>query len=173
MKEIWKPLTHKKVKSNYYIISNYGRIYNIRDKRFIKGSITRKGYLRVNLASPKRGEGRLLVHRLVCDAFKLYKHNDKDTVNHIDGNKLNNRLDNLEWADYREQVNHAFSIGLNKTKYNEDFIRDICKAIRDGYTTPKKVCKYLNIEYDNGLRGLIYDIRERRTWINISKDYKW
>lgn len=52
---------------------------------------------------------KVYVHRLVAEAFL----SDRDeTVNHIDGNKLNNTLVNLEWVSYSENNSHAFKLGL-------------------------------------------------------------
>lgn len=69
-----------------------------------------KGYLRVPLS--KRGKKRLIfVHRLVATAF-IPNPENKATVNHKDGNKANNNVDNLEWATIQENTAHAKSSGL-------------------------------------------------------------
>lgn len=54
---------------------------------------------------------KVYVHRLVAEAFTDAR---DETVNHKDGNKLNNRFSNLEWVSYSENNSHAFRIGLKK-----------------------------------------------------------
>ena len=55
------------------------------------------------------------VHRLVAEAF-IPNPDNKDTVNHIDGNKQNNRVSNLEWVDRTEQMLHAYDLGLKTSR---------------------------------------------------------
>jgi len=57
------------------------------------------------------------VHRLVAEGFIENKDN-KETINHIDGNKSNNHVDNLEWATYSENMIHAYKTGLNPWSLN-------------------------------------------------------
>ncbi len=83
-------------------------------KRLWKGKILKqtlastRGYLQVNLSFD--GETRkVYVHRLVAEAW-LSERNE--TVNHKDGNKLNNNVENLEWVSYSYNNSHAFAIGL-------------------------------------------------------------
>lgn len=97
-------LNHTKVRKN-------GRVDN-RKGRVLKQKLNRYGYYEITLSS---GEIRktCLVHRLVAKAF-IENHNGKPTVNHIDGNKRNNSVDNLEWATHKEQRKHAIETGLAK-----------------------------------------------------------
>jgi hypothetical protein len=86
--------------------------------------ITRKGYHRTSLNGKKH-----LVHRLVADAF-IPKVEGKTQVNHINGIKGDNRVENLEWCTNAENQSHAWSIGLNngKTgwrKINGEFIKTV------------------------------------------------
>lgn len=80
--------------------------------KVLKQQQTQDGYLTVKLTHAGTGITRT-VHRLVAEAF-IPRVEDKDTVNHIDGNKRNNNVTNLEWATRSEQMTHAYSLGLKK-----------------------------------------------------------
>lgn len=83
------------------------------EQRILKQKTSRDNTRRVSLYKNKQ-HSTWLVHRLVVIAF-LPIQTGKNYVNHIDGNRLNNRLDNLEWCDHKENNNHAFDNGLIKT----------------------------------------------------------
>ena len=98
MEEIWAPVNGFE---GLYEISNLGRVKNCRFNKLKKSRI-RSGYYSVTLF--KDGELKSLsIHRMMADAFI---NNKKECVNHIDGNKLNNNLSNLEWVSYRENAVH-------------------------------------------------------------------
>lgn len=122
--EIWKELEIL----NYYI-SNYGNLkkenYRFRKKPtnktiLIKPTIKENGYLQVTLYDKisKKSEKKY-VHRLVAQAF-IPNPNNLPCVNHIDGNKQNNRVDNLEWCSYKQNMEHAVKTGLYKKYYGKD-----------------------------------------------------
>lgn len=101
-----------------YYASATGYVYSSRSDRVLKPGLCR-GYQKLlirgglkDLPFVKRCIG---VHRLVALTW-LPNPEAKATVNHKDGNKLNNCLDNLEWATSKEQMRHAYSTGLNVQK---------------------------------------------------------
>jgi hypothetical protein len=106
--EIWKDI--KGYESNYQI-SNLGRVKsNYRIKK-LKGSITKKGYLSYKLYHINGSKKSFQSHQLVAKAF-IDNIDGKTQVNHKDGNKLNNHVDNLEWVTCKENINHAIETGL-------------------------------------------------------------
>lgn len=94
-----------------YQISNTGRVKTLKrqgtDERILVGCIDRTGYLRVNLIDEVGNTKSYGVHRLVCLNF-LTNPEEKRTVNHKDGNKLNNQLSNLEWMTHGENHKHSY-----------------------------------------------------------------
>ena len=89
-----------------YEASADGRIRNAKTGRLLKQHIGNDGYLRIQIAGKTR-----LAHRVIADIF-LLKPVGKDFVNHKDGNKQNNRADNLEWVTRSENMQHAYENGL-------------------------------------------------------------
>lgn len=130
MQELWKNIDGYDGK---YQISNYGDIRATRDRygrnktTYIKGGVIKNGYRIVSLCK----EGRYstyYVHRLVAKYFCPNPFND-DCVNHIDGNKLNNRADNLEWLTREENIYHACRVGLIKVNNKNDYCKGNYKQI--------------------------------------------
>ena len=95
-----------------YEVSDEGRIRNIKTGRIMKSSVNSRGYSQVCLRSNKQQYTKR-VHRLVADAFHDKDRNDLD-VNHIDGNKQNNKMSNLEFCSRKENIEHAYRTGLKE-----------------------------------------------------------
>ena len=93
-----------------YSITEDGRIFSNRYNRYLKSRVNRYGYLHINLRKDKKGYDKT-IHRLVAKAF-IPNPENKPEVNHIDGNKLNNHVSNLEWCTRSENTKHAFDTGL-------------------------------------------------------------
>ena len=99
----------KWVKINDFLeVSNFGEVKS--HGKIIKGEITSGGYCRVHI-SHKGVQYKFLVHRLVAEAF-IPNPKRLPEVNHIDGNKQNNSVDNLEWCTRSQNTSHAFKTGL-------------------------------------------------------------
>lgn len=133
-----------------YRVCSDGKIISKTDGKLLHSRIDRGGYETVRL----RKEGKIsthFVHRLVAGAF-LDNPESKREVNHINGNKLDNRLENLEWVTHAENVQHAYNNGLISKTTSMQVI-DICsgrlfssvKEAADNNLIPYSTCKnYLN-----------------------------
>lgn len=98
---------YEPLKSNSnYIINKQGFLYSLKRSAFI-GIVTRNGYPRYNVDIRERN-----VHRLLAEQY-IKNPNNLSTVNHIDGNKLNYGLDNLEWLSMEDNLKHAHRTGLH------------------------------------------------------------
>ena len=101
-----------------YSITEEGRIYSHKSNRFLnpyKSIDKAGGYFVHSLWNDDTKQKLVKLHRLVAIMY-IPNPENKEQVNHKDGNKLNNSLDNLEWATDSENVSHAYSIGLNNKK---------------------------------------------------------
>lgn len=113
--EIWVDLIGYE---GIYVISNLGRVKTvIKRGNSVKGRIltpvvTKKGYLRIGLTDEKGIQRRFYIHRLVIESFNKCQE-EKMQVNHIDGDKTNNRLSNLEFVTDKENKKHAIKNDLN------------------------------------------------------------
>ena len=108
---VWK--TVSKNKKILYYISSHGEIYsNLSNKMMSVGAI-RGGYKSVTLRTGNDDSTTRKIHQLVAQAF-LPRPKDKNIVNHIDGNKFNNHVSNLEWTDLQGNCQHAVDKGLTK-----------------------------------------------------------
>lgn len=102
MNEIWKDIEEYE---GIYQVSNLGRVKRVTSGRILKEFKITKGYLLVSLY--KNGsQSKKLIHRLVAQAF-IPNPDDKPQVNHINEDKTNNLVSNLEWTTAKENVNYG------------------------------------------------------------------
>lgn len=109
-KEVWREASGFE---KHFLISTMGRVFSKRSNKILRQSTNDKGYYVINTRLNGRGGSAisLRVHRLVALTF-LPNHKDLKCVNHLDGNKKNNAIENLEWCDYSRNLKHAWDTGL-------------------------------------------------------------
>ena len=154
---------------NNYKIDTDGSIYNKYGKK-LKPSDNGKGYLIVGL----RVEGKYItkaVHRLLAEAF-IDNPENKPEVNHIDANRLNNELNNLEWVSHGENIQHSYNLknrsalGSNNAncKTDEETVKQICEYIASGLSSSE--IRDLGYSYT-----LVRSIKVKNNWKHISDLY--
>lgn len=153
------------LKFNYYVTDD-GRIWSERTQKYLSPQYDKNGYVKVQLRSTDNKSHRYSVHRLVLENFKPIQGMEKLQVNHIDGNKLNNNLNNLEWTTCEENINHAIQNNLRATingaaKLTPEEVIEIYRRAWNGETNIK-LGKEFNIHPDQ-----IGRIKNKKSWKNI------
>ena len=159
---------------NKYSINNLGEVFAHNfHRQTIKVKMKHKttnGYCRIGLRLNKK-QTFYSIHRLVAEAF-IENPNNFPQVNHIDGNKQNNYVENLEWVTQSENMIHAYSTGLIKNTYrnNKGTRNPRCILSDDIVSEIRKIGKndtYLNISKKyNVSKSCIYSILNNRNWRN-------
>lgn len=161
VKELWKPLLEYKGIE----VSSIGRIKKAANKRRKERILTefpkdRDGYCRCSVQKLDGTWTSQPVHRLVAKAF-IENPENKSSVNHIDGNRTNNRVENLEWVTPRENVIHSFKYGerrackqIPKRTILTDFQISQIDTLRSLYSV-NQMAKLFNIEYQS-LKNIIH-----------------
>jgi hypothetical protein len=100
--------------NNQYMIFPNGNVMNVNSGKILKPQLHTKGYLQVQL-SVKCKPIKKFIHRLLANYF-IDNPNNLPTINHKDGNKLNNSLSNLEWCSYSYNNKHAYDNNLTTSR---------------------------------------------------------
>ena len=182
MSEVWKDISGYE---GLYRVSNLGRVKSLRRyvpckngvrvvrERVLRPSVHRDGYLKIELRKNAIGE-HPMIHRLVALAF-IPNPDNKTQVNHIDGIKRNNSVDNLEWCDQSENQLHAYKNGLQKplkgeqvktSKLTEENIYQIFELSKQG------VEQYNLAERFNVNQSTISRILNGKRWAHVKAGEK-
>ena len=158
----------KKNKYQSYYVSSKGEVFNVNTGKKLKESFN-KGYIKYILY----GDGKRNTwpaHRLVASIY-LPNPQNKPCVNHKDGDKTNNCVDNLEWVTYSENERHSYEV-LGKVssqqgekafnaKLNEEAVKFIRKHKRDKHTI-QALAKKFNVSI-----WTIRDVSFYRNWKHV------
>lgn len=113
--------------------------------------------------------GKAYVHRIVCEAWHGPPPTSKHQVNHKDGDKTNNHPDNLEWVTHRENLQHAFEIGLiprgerhGQAKLTRKDVREVRRLAGQGWPQ-KRLAERFGVS-----TGCISAVVRRRSWKHVA-----
>jgi hypothetical protein len=131
-----------------YKINYLGHVVNASNNKIIKQRIDRAGYITVRLTQNGNTTTHFL-HRLIAETF-VPNTDNKPFVNHINGIKTDNRIENLEWVTHSENIKHAYSSQLIKNKGKAVFDKCCNKKFIDS----REAAKFYGINH-NTLRGYL------------------
>jgi hypothetical protein len=172
MEEIWKPIEF--VHSDYQV-SNLGRVRSCRKNKLdkftlLKGTVDKSGYIYFCLSNDERKNFKVSAHRLVAQAF-ISNTDPKLEVNHINGIKTDNRVENLEWVTHSDNIKHSYRTGLQYpirggnhklSKLTDELVLDM----RYKYSTGNYTQRQLAEEFKIGTSH-VHRIVNKITWKHI------
>jgi hypothetical protein len=178
-KEVFKVITHPRIQQDMYLISNFGRVYSMHRRKFLKPRIDKDGYYRIGLRanSEKYKKTIIGIHRLVawefCDGYD--EEIGKIIPNHLNSDPSDNHFNNLEWCTKSENAAYSYSnYGYHKVRcgeksnfsiYTEYDIRKVCELAEKGFSR-KDISKITGVN-----KHYIGDIFRGKKWKHITKDY--
>lgn len=166
----WKPLTyHGEYFGDTHEISSNGILRNTVSKKELRKNVNKQGYLTTVISRGRKRKIAVKIHRAVAENF-LERIDGKEYINHIDGDKNNNNVENLEWCTPSENTKHAIDNGLLKYKsgceiYNSNLMEDDVRNIRIMLKKGQRQCdiaKTYNVSHD-----VIYHIAHNKTYKHV------
>lgn len=167
MKELYYP----EVKSNLYQIDEYGNIYSNYLKDFMNPSKDKDGYLKITLRGKEKPTITVRVAKLVAYNYLSFPKELKDpTINHKDGNILNNHFSNLEWLERSKNASIRFHKGEgqsnSQSKLTEKEVIEICELLLTTQLTCQEIANIYSVTLST-----IYNISKKKTWKSITNNY--
>lgn len=157
MEEIWKQLVYYKKDGTFvscldrFEISNLGNLRNKFTYKLYKLTISKTGYYSICVSLGSRSNIFLIkIHRAVLCTYSNFIKNM--IINHKDGNKLNNNINNLEWVTYSENSKHAYNMGL-MPKFVGNKNNNQCKSV-SCYIGDKLIYTYFSARNAESITGI-------------------
>ena len=173
MDEVWRSLKYQGESFPNFEISNYGRLRNVTTGTIYNQTIHKSGYKTVCASLGSRNDKKLFkIHRCVAESF-IPNPDNKPMINHIDGVKTNNNVNNLEWVTGKENTQHAYKNRLINVLKGEDkpgakLTNEQVRYIRENYIFRDKnfgTCalgKMFNVNHST-----ISDVIHYKTYKNV------
>lgn len=161
---------------DYYMISNYGRVYHRYLNKIMNPGTGSSGYKFIVVAT-KYGPKILQIHRLVMIYFGPIIYFPENDVNHLDGVKDNNLRSNLEWCTRSDNIKHAYLNNLHPkgensilSKVNNNMVIKICELLELNKFTEKEIANIIGYPVSE---SIVAGIKQRKAWTDISCNYSF
>lgn len=158
----------------HYFATDDGHIYSEHLKRNISEYFDKDGYKKVRLSNGDGSRKVFSVHRLILETFEPNSNSDKLQVNHKDGDKTNNTLSNLEWVTCKENINHAYNLGLYSNigdnnngdhKLTTSQVLEIINLLLEHKMTIQDIANKYSVS-----KYAIECIKYKKTWKHLTKN---
>lgn len=146
-----------------YYVSDDGEVVVLKCQK-LKGWIDHYGYPTI---TPGKSKKKMKIHRLVAKAF-IPNPNNFAMVNHKDGNKKNNKVNNLEWCSCKQNNQHAWKTGLKKRRCSDAQILEAVQLVKNG-TPQREAAKKVGISYGHLANIMIGNKQSELTGIEPKK----
>ena len=168
-----KDIVYKNVKEGLYKIDEYGNIWSNYKKGYLSPAKDKDGYLKIKLSGGSRNQKCYVrIATLVAWHFigRPPEELNDPTINHIDGNILNNHFSNLEWIERginsSIRKNKGSGICNHEAKLNEREVKEICELLCKTTLTIQEIGNKYGVE-----KSTISNILRRKTWKEITNNY--
>lgn len=164
-KDSLNPGNLQKLGYSQYAISTEGQITNVSNGRILKPFVDRRGYENYSLWGDGGKRMTMRAHQLVAKTF-IPNPNNYPQVDHLDGNKRNNSVSNLEWVDNGTNARRAFANGqMHPHLYKREDAIAVCEELERGTSMR-------DIEFIYGYpKDFVFNVRHRVSWRAISDFY--
>ena len=160
-----------------YEVDEQGNIWSpYRGPRLLHPAPSPKGYLRIVLQTTE-GRKTFQVHRLVMMTFNPVEGMENLEVNHLDGNKANNSLENLEWCTGSLNIRHSIETGLKTPArgqqvsgniLTEEQVIEICERLKKGSESLSQIGSDYGVS-----KHCIFDIKRKKSWAWLTTEYNF
>ncbi len=166
---MWKKVIYKGIVTSL-AVNEKGEVYNYEKDMYPKLFVNTNGYVTASIPKIRK---QYRVHRMVAEAF-IDNPNNYPYVNHIDGNKENNSVENLEWvtaqmntqhAELHHLVNHARGESSGANVYPEEKIREVCVLLEKRIPCTE-ISKMTGVS-----RSVVTGVKFGKIWKHVFKDY--
>lgn len=161
-----------------YLVSTYGRVYDTKTG-CMKIPVLRRGYLNYCINTVPKHFSNIGAHRMTMQTFEPIENDKEMVVNHKDLNRLNNKIENLEWITQLENIDHAYKNGAflvgedrPEAKHTNAEVEKICMLLEKGYSY-KEICKRMCYKDNIANRCFLASIKSHAIWKSISKKYNF
>lgn len=166
-------VNHKYNFRNKYMITEDGKVYSCMYNKFLFKWLDKDGYEKITLCCTDGKRHAFSVHRLVMETYCPIDNPSNMQINHKDGNKTNNSVENLEWCTCAENINHACKTKLRKDKgednnsanLTEKDVFDIIDLILSKKYTYKQIGEMYNV-----CEETIGRIKRKEKWSHLTQN---